>query len=984
MAGVRSRALFYGALLALALVASAPSGCSAARAVLEAAAAAPPTAENVTANAPAKASVKPPTNGSRDSAYANAGGFRTGFYINCGGRNVSNVGNITWQADAYFIGGETFSNTLAVVQNTTAAYNSPLLYQSLRYFGGEDLPINAYSIPVNESGYYWVRLHFAEILYKEASLRVFNVSIEGSPSLISFHLNASNMVVVKEFFVPVSDTVLDIQFVRGPVGDPMISAIEVTMAPTGMYDLEATSDTVLATEFRLDCGGNQPFLDQGGRMWLPDTGTNAPANSNNTYIWTSYFNSENLVPGTDVTPDLLPLHIYQSQRVLANIERLGLHALAANQSVDLRKHYRDPLIYNFVVDPLAKYFIRLHQVESNLPWAGARIMNITINQQLAVANLDVYKEVGLDSPYIVDLLVSATPSGLLVLNITAAVTDYTNDPMIAGVELFKVLTTGPLLRNYTPQSGADGIWKSLAITLMCLLGLGVLVAAGLLLLPLALKQRVSDPNNFKGTQSDSQFFNGLLGGASTAGNSRDHSSMQHSGAGGSTSGIQSRGSVHLSAHGTQIFPLEELKEATNNFSRDNILGQGGFGQVFKATLWSGQIAAVKRLDLFSQQGEREFLTEVELLSRLHHKNLVSLIGYCDETSQLMLVYEYIPCGTLRDHLRLPEKAAQLDWPARLKISVGAARGLEYLHRGASPSVIHRDIKTSNIILDVDHEAKVTDFGLSKLGRNAAMQTHISTNVKGTLGYLDPNYYAKQHLTEKSDVYSFGVVMLELLTGRMPIWQHDDDSYDDEKLCNLVEWATDHLKRDDVASILAPQLAEAVQYDESIRQFAQLAWNMTEHQSKLRPNMGEVLRRLERAAQLAADSAALLPPTAAVSTAATGTALNSAVAPLDSSLQSILSLDALSLPAVPEQPEAQDETATINSTVVAAKVSPRKDASPDRRALAPPAKAVALPAKHIAAAPFATPLPSVTNWTPLAATKPPRILLPAGAFPSGAI
>eukprot|EP00850_Spirogloea_muscicola_P010460 SM000061S19287 [mRNA] locus=s61:565437:572909:- [translate_table: standard] len=940
MAGVRSRALFYGAILTLALVASAPSGCSAG-AVLEAAAAAPPTAENVTANAPAAAPVVTPTNGSRNSAYANAGGFRTGIYINCGGRNVSNVGNITWQADAYFFGGETFSNTLAVVGNTTAAYDSPLLYQSLRYFGGEDLPINAYSIPVNESGYYWVRLHFAEILYKEASLRVFNVSIEGSPSLISFHLNASNMVVVKEFFVPVSDTVLDIQFVRGPVGDPMISAIEVTMAPTGMYDLEVTSDTVLATEFRLDCGGNQPFLDQGGRMWLPDTGPNAPANVNNTYIWTSYFNSENLVPGTDVTPDLLPLHIYQSQRVVANIERLGLHALAPNQSVELRKQYRDPLVYTFVVDPLAKYFIRLHQVESNLPWAGARLMNITINQQLAVANLDVYKEVGLDSPYIVDLLVSATPTGLLVLNITAAVTAYTNDPMIAGIELFKVLTTGPLLRNYTPKSGANGIWKSLAITLMCLLGLGVLVATGLLLLPLALKQRVSaDPNNFKGTQSHSQFFNGLLGGASTAGNSRDHSSMQHSGAGGSTSGIQSRGSGHLSAHGTQIFPLEELKEATNHFSRDNILGQGGFGQVFKATLWSGQIAAVKRLDLFSQQGEREFLTEVELLSRLHHKNLVSLIGYCDETSQLMLVYEYIPCGTLRDHLRLPEKAAQLDWPARLKISVGAARGLEYLHRGASPSVIHRDIKTSNIILDVDHEAKVTDFGLSKLGRNAALQTHISTN-------------------------------------------HDDDSYDDEKLCNLVEWATDHLKRDDVTSILAPQLAEAVQYDESIRQFAQLAWNMTEHQSKLRPNMGEVLRRLEKAAQLA-DSAALLPPTAAVSTAATGMALTTAVVPLDSSLQSILSLDALSLPAVPEQPEAQDETATINTMAVAAKVSPSKDASPDRRALAPPAKVAALPAKHIAAAPFATPLPSVTNWTPVAALKPPRILLPAGAFPSGAI
>ena len=298
--------------------------------------------------------------------------------------------------------------------------------------------------------------------------------------------------------------------------------------------------------------------------------------------------------------------------------------------------------------------------------------------------------------------------------------------------------------------------------------------------------------------------------------------------------------------GTQFIPLTDLQAATANFSESNILGHGGFGVVYRAVLSNGLTVAVKRLDLRSSQGEKEFMMEVELLSRLHHRHLVNLMGYCDEGEQLMLVYEYVPNGTLREQLRDEDAAAHFSWGSRLRVALGAARGIEYLHRGASPPVINRDIKTSNILLDFNFDAKVADFGLSKLGRTAdSQQTHISTHVKGTLGYLDPSYYTKHHLTEKSDVYSFGVVLLELLTGRMPIWQEGGEGEDGERLVNLVDWSAPFLKGGNVGPIAALQLDVGPSLP-SMEVVAKVARMCVEAQSKLRPVMADVVRELEEA------------------------------------------------------------------------------------------------------------------------------------------
>ncbi|ESW14590.1 hypothetical protein PHAVU_007G000800 [Phaseolus vulgaris] len=234
----------------------------------------------------------------------------------------------------------------------------------------------------------------------------------------------------------------------------------------------------------------------------------------------------------------------------------------------------------------------------------------------------------------------------------------------------------------------------------------------------------------------------------------------------------------------QTFTFRELAAATKNFRPQSFLGEGGFGRVYKGRLeTTGQAVAVKQLDRNGLQGNREFLVEVLMLSLLHHPNLVSLIGYCADGDQRLLVYEFMPLGSLEDHLHdLPPDKEPLDWNTRMKIAAGAAKGLEYLHDKANPPVIYRDFKSSNILLDEGYHPKLSDFGLAKLGP-VGDKSHVSTRVMGTYGYCAPEYAMTGQLTVKSDVYSFGVVFLELITGRKAI-----DSTRPHGEQNLVTWA----------------------------------------------------------------------------------------------------------------------------------------------------------------------------------------------------
>ncbi|KAK4351831.1 hypothetical protein RND71_027349 [Anisodus tanguticus] len=243
------------------------------------------------------------------------------------------------------------------------------------------------------------------------------------------------------------------------------------------------------------------------------------------------------------------------------------------------------------------------------------------------------------------------------------------------------------------------------------------------------------------------------------------------------------------------FTFKELALATQNFREANLIGEGGFGSVYKGRLESAlasfllsQVVAIKQLNLDGLQGNQEFIVEVLMLSLLHHKNLVNLIGYCTDGDQRLLVYEFMPMGSLENHLfDLEPGKKPLSWSTRLKIAAGAAHGLEYLHCEANPPVIYRDLKSSNILLDNDFNPKLSDFGLAKLGP-VGENTHVSTRVMGTYGYCAPEYAMSGKLTLKSDIYSLGVVLLELITGRKA---YDSSRNPGEQ--NLVVWSRPFLK-----------------------------------------------------------------------------------------------------------------------------------------------------------------------------------------------
>ncbi|XP_050231358.1 probable serine/threonine-protein kinase PBL7 [Mercurialis annua] len=241
-----------------------------------------------------------------------------------------------------------------------------------------------------------------------------------------------------------------------------------------------------------------------------------------------------------------------------------------------------------------------------------------------------------------------------------------------------------------------------------------------------------------------------------------------------------------SSHMSPTFTYEELAIATNNFS--SLIGRGGFGAVYKGKLEStGQVIAVKQLDLSGIQGEKEFLVEVLMLTLMHHPNLVNLIGFCAEGQQRILVYDYLPMGSLEDHLfDIRPGVEALDWNTRMKIAGGAAKGLDYLH-SANPPVIYRDLKASNILLDDCFNPKLSDFGLAKFGP-IGDDSHVSTRVMGTYGYCAPEYASTGRLTMKTDIYSFGVVFLELITGRRAIEEISPNRHR-----HLIHWALPMMK-----------------------------------------------------------------------------------------------------------------------------------------------------------------------------------------------
>ncbi|WMV38420.1 hypothetical protein MTR67_031805 [Solanum verrucosum] len=312
----------------------------------------------------------------------------------------------------------------------------------------------------------------------------------------------------------------------------------------------------------------------------------------------------------------------------------------------------------------------------------------------------------------------------------------------------------------------------------------------------------------------------------------------------SSSTISSDLSISLAGSNIHAFTQQELRVITQNFSTSNFIGEGGFGPVHKGFIddklrpnaIKAQPVAVKNLDLDGTQGHREWLTEVIFLGQLRHPHLVKLIGYCCEEDNRLLVYEYMPRGSLENQL-FRRYSVSLPWSTRMKIAIGAAKGLAFLHEAKKP-VIYRDFKASNILLDSDYTAKLSDFGLAKDGPEGD-DTHVSTRVMGTHGYAAPEYIMTGHLTAASDVYSFGVVLLELLTGRRSV-----DKGRPHREQNLVDWARPQLKDPrKLRRIIDPRL-EGMYSEEGVQKAALVAYQCLSHRPKARPDMSNVVTTLE--------------------------------------------------------------------------------------------------------------------------------------------
>ncbi|CAN0909704.1 Putative serine/threonine-protein kinase-like protein CCR3 [Linum grandiflorum] len=302
------------------------------------------------------------------------------------------------------------------------------------------------------------------------------------------------------------------------------------------------------------------------------------------------------------------------------------------------------------------------------------------------------------------------------------------------------------------------------------------------------------------------------------------------------------------------FTFSELSSATNGFSPENKIGGGSYGVVYKGKLSDGREVAIKRGETSKkakkyQEKESAFESELSFLSRLHHKHLVRLVGFCDDgEDEKLLVYEYMKNGALYDHLHNSDEKSNgggvmNSWKMRIKVALDAARGIDYLHNYAVPPIIHRDIKSSNILLDGNWVARVSDFGLSLLGPDPADREFRPTKAAGTVGYIDPEYYSLNVLTAKSDVYGLGVVLLELLTGKRAIFKSEEDGTP----TSIVEYAAGKIAAGELWGILDSRVRQPdVNESEAVELVGYTAMHCVSVEGKDRPTMGDVVVNLERA------------------------------------------------------------------------------------------------------------------------------------------
>ncbi|KAK2981853.1 hypothetical protein RJ640_010370 [Escallonia rubra] len=777
------------------------------------------------------------------------------IFLDCGGSGDStDTDGRKWTTDI----GSKFALTGARSSTSSAATQKVSVpevpYLTARIFESEF----TYSFPVT-SGRKFVRLYFYPASYagRNASDAVFSVAAGTYTLLKNFSaaqtaeaLNYDYMV--KEYSVNVASGNLNITFMpdsKTPNSYAYVNGIEVVSHPDIYADKSAMivgqetsftidNSTALQNVFRLNVGGQaiSPSGDTGlFRSWEDDA----------LYIF-SAANGVPVVTDPNMTisypPSMpsyvAPLDVYKTAR-----------SMGPNSSINVQYN----LTWLFSVDSGFSYLVRLHfcEVEPTFTLINQRVFDIFLNNQTAEEGADVVAWAGGHNgvPVYKDYVVLVPPGApqqdmwLALHPDTASKSNY-YDSILNGVEVFKISDSSGNLAgpNPVPAPKQDVIDPSLVLpssgsgaskNKYAVIGGGVGGSIALILLVGLFICFVSRRRRQGKDSSASDGPSGWLP-LSLYGNSHSSGSAKTNTTGSYASSLP----ANLCRH----FSFAEIKAATNNFDESLLLGVGGFGKVYKGEIdGSSTKVAIKRGNPLSEQGVHEFQTEIEMLSKLRHRHLVSLIGYCEENCEMILVYDYMAHGTLREHLYKTQKPP-LPWKQRLEICIGAARGLHYLHTGAKHTIIHRDVKTTNILLDEKWVAKVSDFGLSKTGPTLD-HTHVSTVVKGSFGYLDPEYFRRQQLTDKSDVYSFGVVLFEILCARPAL----NPTLPKEQV-SLAEWALHCQKKGNLDQILDPLLKGKIA-PECFKKLAETAVKCVSDQGIDRPSMGDVLWNLEFALQL---------------------------------------------------------------------------------------------------------------------------------------
>ncbi|KAM0904654.1 hypothetical protein ACQ4PT_017869 [Festuca glaucescens] len=692
-------------------------------------------------------------------------------------------------------------------RTTTATAASSPLYSTARVFSADA----TYSLPVPRSPHrhLLLRLHLlqsAQFAVATGDLQLISDSRAASPA-------AWGRYNYREYLLPHrAGGLLHLRFSPRPGSIALLNAVELFPAPNSLLPLSLNPPGVLRlaeTFYRVNAGAHgaaSSLNDSFSRLWESDAAylLNAAAARSVSVDPASVRYPQGAVP-----PYAAPAAVYAQAQEMAD-------ARVGNQRFNLS--------WAFPVDPGFRYSVRLHFCDIVGRNSTDLLFEVYLNNDTVLSNFDLSGKLGLFDAYFLDFVV-AVPPGLerILLQVGPPRVSYSQpNAILNGVEIMKLGDQQTVRRVdalAATQPGLKAQKKKVAV-ISAVTGSGAMLIICIVGMLLFLRRHRKGKEKRRSLRRQPSSSIGL----------DTHTGISASKVSAARSCPSSGPSLGIS----------QIMQATNNFDESLVIGVGGFGKVYKGVLWNDTVVAVKRGNPRSQQGLLEFRTEIEMLSKLRHRHLVSLIGYCHEAGEMALVYEFMAGGPLREHLYGSALPA-LSWKQRLKICIGAAKGLHYLHTGVSETIIHRDVKTTNILLDDNLSAKVSDFGLS-MSAPATEQAHVSTAVKGSFGYLDPDYCRRQQLTDKSDVYSFGVVLMEVFCARPAI----NPALPREQV-NIVDWAMKWQKLGQLERLMDPRLVGSVSIG-SLRKFGETAQKCLAEYGVDRPTMGDVLWNLECALQ----------------------------------------------------------------------------------------------------------------------------------------